>query len=165
MENLNHASDASKATIEAAIRIALIGVMVIITLRIIHPFVMPVAWGIIIAVAVNPFITMVAKRMGDRRKLVVVLFALLIIAALIIPSVLLVTASIDTVQDVAARLEGGTLTVPPPPGNVQKWPVIGESLYSAWSLASTNLEAAIHKFAPQLKEISMVFLGKASRSN
>ena len=154
-------ADPSKATIETAIKIALIGVMVIITLRIIQPFVMPVAWGIIIAVAVNPFISMVAKRLGDRRKLVVVFFALGVIAALVVPSVLLVSASIDTIHEVSVKLEQGTLTVPPPPSTVQEWPLIGKSLYSTWSLASTNLEAALLKFGPQIKDVSMIFLGKA----
>jgi len=151
----------TKTAIETAIKITLIGVMAVVTLRIIQPFLMPVAWGVIIAVAVNPFITIVTKRLGNRRKLAAALFALVVIAALVVPSVMLVSASIDTVQQLSEHLDGGSLSVPPPPATVEEWPIVGTSLYSSWSLASSNLEAALHKFGPQLKDISLVILGTA----
>ena len=43
----------------------------------------------------------------------------------------------------AAAWQAGSLQVPPPPEGVADWPLIGTSVYEAWSLASQNLEAAI----------------------
>ena len=151
----------TKSAIETAIKIALIGVMAVVTFRIIQPFIIPIAWGVIIAVAVNPFINIVTKKLGNRRKLAAILFALVVIAALVVPSVFLVSASIDTVQEISTQLENKTLEVPPPPAKVQEWPIIGESLYKTWSLASSNLDAVLKKFGPQLKDFALLMLGKA----
>ena len=150
-----------KNAIEAAIKIALLGTMIVATLRIIQPFIMPVAWGIIIAVAVEPLINKLSQRFGGRRKMASLMFTLVVIAALIIPSVMLVSSSVDTVQSVASSLEEGTLSVPPPPAGVEDWPIIGPSLNKSWSLASTNLEAALKKFTPQLKTAAAILLEKA----
>jgi len=150
-----------KATIDMIIRLVAIGIMFTATYRIISPFIMPVAWGIIIAVAVEPLIALLSNKMGGRRKLVSTLFALIVIAALIVPSVLLVTSSIDAVQNVITMIEESQLIVPPPPANVADWPAIGEPLYKAWTLASTNLEAALQKFSPQIKDLATLILAKA----
>jgi len=149
-----------KNAIESAIKIGILGTMVVATFRITQPFIMPVLWGVIIAVAVEPLIGKLARQMGGRRKMAAILFALVVIAALVIPSVMLVSSSIDTVQSVAASLENDTLKVPPPPARVEGWPIIGPSLHKSWSLASSNLEAALHKFAPQLKAAAGALLGK-----
>ena len=151
-----------KNAIESAIKISILLAMVVATFRIVQPFIMPVAWGIIIAVAVEPLVGKIAKMLGGRRKSASVLFSLVVIAALVIPSVMLVSSSIDTVQSVATNLENDTLKIPPPPAGVEEWPLIGPSLHKSWSLASTNLEAALHKFAPQLKTVGSALLGKVS---
>ncbi|MCF6188804.1 MAG: AI-2E family transporter, partial [Desulfobulbaceae bacterium] len=140
-----------KNAIESAIKIAILGLMVLATYRIIQPFFMPVLWGIIIAVAVEPLVGRIAQRLGGRRKMAAILFALVVIAALVIPSVMLVSSSIDTVQSIAVRMENDTLLVPPPPAGVEDWPAIGSSLHKSWTLASTNLDTALKKFRPQLK--------------
>lgn len=149
-----------KNAIEAAIKITLLGTMVVATLRIVQPFIMPVVWGVIIAVAVEPLINKLSRYLGGRRKVASILFSLVVIAALVIPSVMLVSSSIDTVQSVATRLENDTLTVPPPPAGVKDWPIIGSSLNKSWSLASTNLEAALKKFTPHLKAAAGTLLEK-----
>jgi len=149
-----------KNAIEAAIKIAILATMVSFTFRVIQPFVMPVLWGIIIAVAVEPLIGGISRRIGGRRKLTATMFALVVVAALIIPSFMLISSSIDTAQEVSARMENDTLLVPPPPAGVKELPVIGSSLYASWSLASTNLGAALKKFSPQLKSAAGAVLPK-----
>jgi len=150
-----------KNAIEAAIKIAILGTMIVATFRIIQPFIMPVLWGIIIAVAVEPLIGKIAQYLGGRRKSAATLFSLIVIAALVIPSFMLISSSIDTVQAVSASMENDALVVPPPPAKVQDWPVIGSSLYKSWSLASTNLDAVLKKFAPQIKAMAGTLLVKA----
>lgn len=142
------------------IRLVAIGIMFVATYRIISPFIMPVAWGIIIAVAVEPLIGMLSRKMGGKRKLVSTLYALILIAALIIPSALLITSSIDVVQAVLTQIDESQLTVPPPPAKVAEWPVIGEPLYKSWTLASTNLEGALRKFSPQIQDFATLILAK-----
>lgn len=149
------------STIDLVIRLVAIGIMFTITYRITSPFLMPVAWGIIIAVAVEPLIAKLSEKFGGRRKLISILFALTVIAALLIPSILLVTSSVEAVQNAITLIEKSQLVVPPPPEYVAGWPFIGEPLYAAWGLASTNLEAALQKFSPQIKDLATLILAKA----
>ena len=126
MQTNKNSNSETASLFDSAIKLAVIAVMAVITLRIIQPFIMPVTWGVIIAVTINPFINIVTKKTGLSRKMASTLFALLVIAALVVPSVLLVSISIDTVQEVSSRVDSGTLTVPSPPSKVAEWPVIGE---------------------------------------
>ncbi len=149
----------TKNAIEIVIKISILGVLVIWTFLLIKPFMIPVIWGIILAVAMEPFISKIAKMLGGRRSLAATLFVLTIVAALIIPSVLLVMQSIDSVQLISERMQDKTFVVPPPPATVAEWPMIGNSVHQAWQLASTNLEAALKQFAPQLKALASKLLG------
>jgi predicted PurR-regulated permease PerM len=69
---------------------------------------------------------------------------------------------IDTVQEVSASLDKGTLSIPPPSESVRSWPAIGEPLYEFWSLASNNLGAALSKMTPQLKKFGIPLLSAAA---
>lgn len=160
-ENTEGRSHDSKLMIETSIRIALIALMAVVTVRLVMPFLMPVAWGVIIAVAVNPFITKIGDKLGGRKKLASILFAVIIIAALIVPSVFLVASSIESVHEVADALESGTFAIPDPPESVAGWPLVGEKLYGIWKQAHTNLGAVLSTYGPQLKDIAMTLLGKA----
>jgi len=149
-----------KNAIESAIKIAILATMVVATFRIVQPFIMPVLWGIIIAVAVEPLVGKLAMMMGGRRKTASILFSLAVIGALVAPSVLLVTSSIDNVQQLVTNLENDTLKVPPPSDQIKDWPVIGARLHKSWTQASVDLEDTLKKFAPQLKKAGGMMLGK-----
>jgi len=140
-----------KNILEVFIKAAALGILAVWTFQLIKPFLVPVVWGIILAVAVEPSVAWVAKKTGGRRSLAAGLFVLIIIAVLIIPTIMLVVSSVEKIQAVTAQMQNKALTVPPPPESVIGWPLIGEPLYKAWSLASTNLAAALKQFAPQLK--------------
>jgi predicted PurR-regulated permease PerM len=43
---------------------------------------------------------------------------------------------------------------------VREWPVIGERVHAAWSLASVNLEAAVKRFGPPLLTAAGTIVGK-----
>jgi predicted PurR-regulated permease PerM len=149
----------TKKVVEAAIKIGILGTMAVLTLLIIKPFIIPLVWGIIIAVAMEPFINKFAKVLGGRRKLAVALFALLVIAALIIPAAMLISSSIEALQSFGKSLNNNTLSVPPPPPQVEGWPIIGPSISKTWALVSSNLGAALQKLEPQLKAAAGALLG------
>ena len=159
MEAMDNSKIFTKNVIEAVIKVSILGVIVVWTFQLIKPFMIPVIWGMILAVAVEPFIARVAKMLGGRRSLAAVLFVLLIIAALVIPSVLLVMSSVDAVQGLAEQMQNKTLVIPPPPEKVADWPLIGNSVYQVWQLFSTNLEAGLKQFAPQIKAAAGPLLG------
>lgn len=140
--------------IETAIRVGVIALIVLWSLQIMRPFIQIVLWGVILAVAMFPAYNALAVRLGDRRKLTATLLVLVALAALIIPSIQLFGDTVDTISDVAGRLDDGTLTIPPPSEKVRDWPIIGEKADEVWRLASTNLAAAARRYEPQLESLA-----------
>lgn len=149
----------AKQIIEIVIKIAILGILVIWTFQLIKPFLIPVIWGVILAVALEPFIARIAKILGGRKSLASGFFVLVIITALIIPSVMLAVSSVETIQGLTENMESGSFVIPPPPETVADWPIIGDTVHQSWKLASTNLEGALKQFAPQIKSAAGTLLG------
>lgn len=137
--------------LEATIRIGLVILLLAWCFQIVRPFVIPVFWGMIIAVATYPGYHWLEKKLGARNVIAAVVITLLGLVLLIGPMVLLGGTLVDSARGLAADMSNGTLSIPPPPGKVAHWPVVGTSLYGFWSLASTNLEEALGQLGPYLK--------------
>jgi predicted PurR-regulated permease PerM len=129
---------------------------------ILRPFVMPVAWGVIIAVAIFPLHVKLVSALGGRSRLAVVLFALVGLAVLIVPTVMLVTSSVEAIQRTHEAYQEGTLHVPPPRPEVAEWPIIGKRTFEVWSAASRNLTATIERYGSQLVEVARTLLAGAA---
>jgi predicted PurR-regulated permease PerM len=136
---------------EVSIHLALLISLAAACLLILRPFVPLIVWGIIIAIAVNPAYRRLQTFLGGRRSLAAVVCTVVLLAALIVPVVLLTGSLVNGVQALAARLTEGSSIIPPPPSSVRTWPVIGAPLAKTWDLASKNLAASLQAFAPQIK--------------
>lgn len=141
----------SKSAIDIAIRIGLIALLVYWCLLIFMPFLIPVLWGIIIAVAIYPLYLKFERLLGGRKKTALTLFTLIALSILIVPSIMLAVSMADSAQELAQRMDDGSLEIPPPPENIAEWPVVGQPLHDLWSNASKNLIATVEQYAPQLK--------------
>lgn len=150
--------------LEAFIRIGIVSLLAIWCFQIGRPFIQIILWGIIIAVALNPTHRKVQSTFGGRGKLAATLITLFALILVIIAAVTLSGTLIDGAHELSTKLKEGTLGVPPAPETLSGWPIIGDSLYQAWSLASANLEAALSRFAPQLKAFSRWLLSNAART-
>jgi predicted PurR-regulated permease PerM len=137
--------------LEASIYIGLGILLTIACLTILRPFIPLLTWGIIIAVAAYPGFKKLQLALGGREVVTAVLFAVLFLAFLIIPVVLLARTLVESVHTLAAHFKEGTLIIPPPPPGVETWPIIGAPLNSLWSRASRDLSEAVRSFAPQIK--------------
>jgi predicted PurR-regulated permease PerM len=152
----------SKRTIDTAIRIGLLALLVYWCILIFRPFLIPVLWAIIIAVAIHPLYVRCESLLGGKQKLALSLFTLVALAILMIPTVLLASSMVDTVQYIAKGLAEGTLRVPPPPDRVASWPLVGAKVYAFWGAASENVMATAEQYAPQLKMARMWLLSTAA---
>lgn len=137
--------------LEVTIRIGLVVLLVFWCFSILKPFLIPVLWGAIIAVGIYPVFRRFRALVGERDKIAAVLFVLIALALLIVPTVLLTESAVTSAQGIAKGLEDGTLVVPPPPEHVKDWPVIGTPVDGFWSLASENLSQAVERAGPQLR--------------
>src|SRR6516162_9451702 len=148
--------------VEVSIHIGLVVLLVAACFLVLSPFIAMVAWGLTIAIAGYPAYRKLQKLLGGRGGWATVLFTVLLLAVLIVPIVMLSRTLVDGSQAVAASLQNGTLTIPAPPPKVASWPIVGKPLSDLWSLASTNLSAALGRFAPQLKGAATQLLSAAA---
>lgn len=164
---MTNPSDSPRSTffrdvLEATIRIGLVLLLLVWCFLIVRPFLTPILWGIIIAIAVAPAYRRAAAKLGNRTGLTAVLFVLLGLAIFIAPVVNISGALIDSIQDVATSFRSGTWRIPPPPESVAQWPLVGERISAFWSLAASNLEAAVEALSPQLKAFGGWLLSAAT---
>jgi predicted PurR-regulated permease PerM len=149
-------------TVEATVRLGLIAVLALYCFQIVQPFIIPVVWGVIIAVAVHPNYRRLQRALGGRQTLAAVLFVVLALVLLITPTFMLSDTLVTGVTNLARSLSEGTLTVPMPPESVAGWPLIGEPLDKFWRLASVNLGGALGEVGPQLKVLGKWLLAGAA---
>jgi predicted PurR-regulated permease PerM len=148
--------------IEAVIRIGLLMLLIYWCYSIVRPFIMPVLWGVIIAVAIYPIFTKLKSLMGERNKLASIVYTLIALAFLITPAVMISDSLIETSSVVSEKYQAGTLKIPSPKESVKEWPVIGEDAYAIWSEASVNLEGTLKKYEAQTKRIGSAMISAAS---
>jgi predicted PurR-regulated permease PerM len=153
-EKTERKASPTSAAIDIAIRLGVLAVLVAWCFQILRPFVSPIIWGIIIAVALYPVYQKLNAKLGDRRKLTAAIMTLSALLVIIIPGVQLAVSSVDSLKTLNTKLGNGELKVPPPPEGVGHLPFVGESLKNLWQKASDNLESTFMKFEPQVKALA-----------
>ncbi|WP_120511761.1 AI-2E family transporter [Photobacterium salinisoli] len=145
--------------VESAIRIGLLLVLLMFTYDIIKPFIIPVIWGAIIAVALMPLTLKIQRWYGNRRGLAATTVALLGIVLLVTPLVMISVSVYHASIQVLETLQQGQVSLPGPDNRIADIPVIGDKLFDMWSLFATNLEKAIQTFLPEIKSALSAFIG------
>jgi predicted PurR-regulated permease PerM len=148
--------------IEIAIRLGLIFLIIAWCLQILSPFVSLVAWGAIIAVAIyQPFLKLVEK-LGGRKKLAVTLIVLIGITIILVPVISMSHSMAEGASRLGNQISEGQVHIPPPPENVQEWPLVGKKTYAFWSQASQNLKATLERYPAQLAVVGKKMLAAAA---
>lgn len=147
----------TRNSIEAFIRVGLILLLAYYCYSILKPFLVPILWGVIIAVAIFPLFIVLRDRLGN--KLASVLYTLLALALLITPTVLVTESLIQTSTDIGQKYEAGELSIPPPGEQVKEWPVVGEKVFAVWNEASINIAETLRTYEKQVKELTEAAIG------
>jgi predicted PurR-regulated permease PerM len=142
---MNSAEDRAFFTraLETSIRIGLLLFLVLYCFQIARPFLPPILWGIILAVATQPIHAALCRVTGGRSSLAATILVVGALLVLIVPSTLLTTNLVDSATSLAKAVDAGTLEVPPPPPGVADWPFVGEQVHAFWAAASRNLDTAL----------------------
>ena len=151
-----------RRTVEAAIRVGVIAGLIAWCFLIARPFLVPIVWGAIIAVAVFHGYERLRIVLGGRRVTAAVLITLLMLVLLVVPSVLLGESLVSGARNLVDSFQRGELQIPPPPESVTGWPLIGEPIAKAWTLLSQDLEEALRQVSPLLKGFGLWLLTAAA---
>ncbi len=150
-----------KRALEVGIRIGLLLLLVVWSFEIVRPFIVPVIWGIILAVATFPAYRRFLGVLGGRAGLAATLVTILLLLLLAGPMIMLAGTMVEGARELADQLSKGQLQIPPPPDSVATWPVIGKPLATFWNLASVNLGEALERIGPQIQAVGVWLLSAA----
>ncbi len=142
-----------KNAMASFVQIAAVVILVLWCFQIIAPFISIVLWGAIIAVALYPMHTKLCGAFGGREKLSSIIFVLIGLTVLLVPSYILTDSSVNALKTVGAQLHEGAVKISPPDASVAEWPLIGDKIHAVWSGAAVNLEDTVNKFSDQLKAL------------
>jgi predicted PurR-regulated permease PerM len=145
--------DSTRRAIELTVRLVILGLLAYWCFRIFRPFLMPLIWGVVLAVALAPLYLRLEAVLGGRRKLAATVLIVVGLGALVVPAVALSDSVIDGVRAISSRLDGepkGELRIPPAPASVADWPLVGPTVYETWNAAATSLQAVLKPFRSQL---------------
>ena len=117
--------------------------------RITRPFLTIIVWSIIISVALYPMGWLSVNLCGHR-ALAAVAITVFTLFMMLGPVTWLAVRLAETVRTLFAQFGDGSLVIP---GTVKGWPLVGEKVYEAWQLASTDLQALIIEVAPHFKPL------------
>jgi predicted PurR-regulated permease PerM len=156
------AKSAPPVSIDWIIRLCAIGAFAYWSITLVQPFLTIAAWSMILTVTLYPAYERLASTLGGRRQLAAGLLTVLCLMIVIGPALWLILGIVDSLRLLSNWFDPKVISAPPPPAQLQTWPLIGEPLYQFWMLASDNLQAALAKIAPQLKSAATGLLQVAA---
>jgi predicted PurR-regulated permease PerM len=140
--------------VDAAIKIGLVALLAVWCLEIVRPFMLPVIWGAIIAIGSYPGFVRLERGLGGHSRLAATLWTIAGLIIVLGPIGMLAGVLVENLQSLAAELLAGRLRIPAPPDAVAAWPLVGAPAHRFWSLASTNLGAALAQVGTQVRWLS-----------
>ena len=155
-------SDFTENTIEAAVRLGLLLLLATWCFHIVTPFIIPVVWGVVIAVAIYPLFIKLKSSLGDRNKSAATVYTLIALTLLITPTVMISDSLIETSAKFTEKYGAGELHIPPPNDSVKDWPLIGEKAHAIWSQASVSIEETLIKYDSETKKIGRAIVSGAA---
>ncbi len=138
-----------KTVLDLFLRVTVVAILAYVSYRIARPFLPLILWGGIIAIVLSPVVARLERRFGGRKRVI----ALTILAGVILlsaPAVMLSGKALSSSQALYQVVQKGALEVPPPPDQVQNWPLVGPKVHAFWSAASNNLEATLETYKAQV---------------
>ncbi len=126
------------------------------------PFAESLLWASTIVIATWPILLAVQRRLGGHRSLAVGVMILAMVAVLVIP----VWIGISAISDNADRVEKvvqslATEGLPPPPGWLERVPLVGERMRVAWQGSSGHPEVLFTRLQPYVRGAATWVASKA----
>ena len=143
-----------KELFETILQLFFIILIVGFCFRLMLPFVMPILWAVILAIAFYPLFNFLQRILKGRKTLAAVLITITIIAFLLLPVVYFLNSATANFLELKNSFEAGTFKVKPPAATIKEWPVIGKPAYEILHSFSTDIQQSLVKYELQIKEIS-----------
>lgn len=143
--------------------VLLLGAQLAACFWILRPFLAPLLWAALLAIACWPALLGLQRWLGNRRGLAVVVMMTALVLLFMVPVTLLLTALVQHAPELAAKARGLVEEgLPPPPAWVASLPLVGERAAATWSeLAAGGREGLAARAAPYLEQVATWFVAQA----
>ena len=148
-------------SIYTTLRITFIAVLFVMSFLFLKPFVTPIIWGIIIAVAIYPLHKKFSKKLGNRKKLSAIIFVCIGLSMIIIPAFMFTSSTLESSETISKQIHEGTIALPTPNIEIKDLPLIGKKIYSIWTTAYNSLSDLLVKITPLLKNTASFVISTA----
>jgi predicted PurR-regulated permease PerM len=149
------------------VRLSIVALLVYWAALLVQPFLVLIAWSIILVIVLYPAYSWTVRRLHLPSVVASGAIVACCLVVLLGPVTWLGLSAGTSARWIGEKLASGELAIPPPFESVRKWPLVGTKTYDLWSLASTNLTAAVTKLGPVLRPLStrlLYFAGSAGLS-
>jgi predicted PurR-regulated permease PerM len=140
-----------------------IALLLVATVWILRPFLLPLVWAAMIAVATWPLLLGLQQRLHNSRALAVLVMTALMLLALIVPITLAVMTILQNVDGVKEQIRAiSAAGLPPAPAWVGDLPLIGSKAIDLWNQAAVaGPEGLSAQLAPYAQKIITWFVSNA----
>ena len=136
-----------------------IGGLIAGSLWVLKPFLGALIWATMIVIATWPILLKLQSLLGGKRSAAVAVMTLALLAALVVPLVLVTQALLERAGDVpalATKLSEAQL--PPPPRWLGDLPIVGDRALGVWErVAAQSVDELLAKAAPYVREVGAWF--------
>src|SRR5210317_1810454 len=98
---------------DIAIRIGVLALLVAWCFQILRPFITPVIWGTIIAIAFYPVCKKLRDLLGGRIRIAASIMTVIALLIIILPSIKMVSSLVDGMTYLNDKIQSGEIKVPP----------------------------------------------------
>lgn len=144
---------------DVLIRAGLILALVMLCYRVFEPFLVLMAWALILAVTLYPLHQRLVNKTGGKQGRAATLLVLVCVVLIVAPTVMLVNSLGDSLQTLVNGIQNNSLQIPPPAQGVADWPLIGKKLHATWAQAHSDLPLLLQSMQPKLGELTTKALG------
>jgi predicted PurR-regulated permease PerM len=130
---------------------------------VLRPFLSSLLWAAMIVIATWPDFLKLQTRLWGKRWLAVLVMTVLLLLVLIIPICFAVLTILDRSDDIVAWFKSlSTVKIPPPPGWLEKIPIVGSSAVDRWqNLAAVSPEELSKLLSPYATRLVAWFVAQA----
>ena len=157
--NQSQSSDLTRTTLA----VLFIGILIAACFWVMRPFLTSLLWAAMIVIATWPNFLKLQTRLRGKRWLAVLVMTILLLLVLIIPICFAVLTILDRSDQIVGWFKSlSTVKIPPPPGWIEKIPVVGASTVERWQhFAAVSPEELSKMTAPYASKLVAWFVGQA----
>ena len=140
-----------------------IGTMIAACFWVLYPFLSSLLWAAMIVIATWPYFLKLQARLWGKRWLAILVMTTLLLLVLIVPLCYAILTILDRSDDIVGWFKSAsTFQIPPPPGWLEKVPVVGDSAVDRWQqFAAVRPEELSKMLSPYASKTVRWFVGQS----